>query len=415
MITDGGTGWGRASSSQVPATWESQSDVSPGVTFWAFEQGLPGTVEFSVKSGDVEVFHYYTGNPSQQGDGTCSGRFEHGGGTVSFEIISSVDPNHGQYALGWGSMVDDTDPTHFTITPASPADPSFSGGQTLDEGTSGFPGAAGSFGSPGVSLAFSDEDAVQPGHGGGVAQDGTVWGWWLVKESQDPAVGTIGDGHPRPAGFTDTYNTGQAHLLVIREPIQQSSPGYSPGSNWGTYSFPDEQIALTQGFYTSQDDANPSTFEVLNTLLGTGDEVGGSFTLTNDVAFTDDGFGDTIIWFHSRQGVTRGQGTFYEYKGVPLRQGALRLMTDSGWLTVGNARQSLATEGWNPPNNFTGDNWDDPGVSQGVLRLVTDDVGWSEEKPPGYYGEYPLYLRTDNGWEVVAFLIPQSFPFGSTW
>lgn len=418
MITDGGPGWGRAQSTEVGITWESPDDVSPGITFWAFEQGIAGEVEYRVLSGDVEVHHFVPGNPNYNGYGTSSGRFDHGGGKVSFEIIAGAAANGGSYALGWGSMADDTDPSHFTITPAQPPDPFWQGGQTLDSVSNNdcLPPAAGQYGSPGLNKGFGGSDAgvLVPGGGGAQAQDGTWWGSWLMIDSQDPANG-VGWSIPGASGDLSTYNTATGHLFIVREPIPYLEIGYTPGNSWGSYSYPDEQIALVEGFYSTPGNPNPDSFSVLNPDLGTADEVGAEITLSNVITYTDNGAGGTLVWYSRRQGVTKGAGTLYEYKGVPLRQGALRLMTESGWLTVGLAKYALATEGWNPPNNFTGDNWDDPGISQGALRLVTDATGWAEDKPSNYSQLLPLYVLTESGWEVAAMLQQDAFPFGSTW
>lgn len=372
MITDGGPGFGRAKSTQVPATWESPGDVSPGIAFWVFDQGSAGVVEYRVMSGDTEVHHFIPGNPDYNGYGTSSGRFYHNGGTISFQIISGSTVNGESYALGWGSMVDDTDPSHYSITPPRDPDPFWQGGQTADSVSNGdyLSPAAGQYGSPGLNKGGSSDAAVLvPGGGGALAQDGTYWGSWFMIDSQDPANG-VGSSIPRASGAVGTYNTATGHLFIVREPIPYLESGYAPGNPWGRYEFPDEKIALVEGYYLTPGSPYPDSFSVLNPDLGTADEVGAEITLSNDITYTDDGAGGTLVWYSRRQGVTKGTGTVVEYMGVPLRQGALRLMTDHGWVTVGRAKYSTKTEGWNPPNNFTGSNWDDYGISQGVLQLL---------------------------------------------
>lgn len=395
-IVSSGPGFGRQASGQVPALWESPPDVSAGMVFWAFEQGVPGAVEYVVRSGSREVYHYVTGDDAHNGQGTCSGSVLHGGGTFSIEVLSSTHPA-ATYTLGWGSMADDTDPSHFTLTPATLPDPAFQGGLTADG--YGFMAAPMGFGDPGIHLIGSDAESQTPTGQGGLNPDGSYWGWWLVKDSQDPSNGVVAHAtDPTRIGLGpwDTYDTAQVHLLISRQPVERTNIGYAPGSPWGDYTYPDESIALTEASYSG----DPNNLQPTGYRIVANDLILTEFTLKNELVYATDSGGTETVAFVTRQGVTRGQGTYYQYGGKPgtsLKVGSLNVWNGAGWLRIGS---DSTTSSELFANEFG------PNV-QVVEQWYHEDR--ATDDPAFYYNDAdfpqpnrPLYIWNGSQWVYIA-------------
>lgn len=344
------------------------------MVFWCIVMG--GRTEWSVTSGGTVMTH-------ESGKYPTSGSFLHHGGTITFQILSG---SPGSYSIGWGSMVDDTDPSHFKIVPAVPPDPAMQGAMTGDyqfNPGGGIQAQPGQYGSPNLNMINGPDSNTQtPSGSGGLNQDGSgsYWGGWVVWDSQYPGIGAyqeVPDPTKLGAGYMYAYENAQVHLLIIPKNPWPTTLTYYEGSPWGTFDHDDERTDLIQAHYDDEQNPIPTYYSVLEQGVGNGQHV----TLMNSLDITQDAQGNTEIWYVSRQGLVRGRPTQYQYMGFPMQQGALRMRTASGWKTIGNARFSSAQAGWNPANPNTGGGPDDPNgydyndAYVGALKILVDNSG----------------------------------------